>query len=332
MTQKIQPLPVDVEALAYDTWERFRCHRFTHDSRGRCNPIVVYAFFRWLYSYLRNLGVEDIKTTIAELIDHIDPDLRREENAKLLMNLVPKVPLEKKGLDELENLLESYIEMQKAYEEEYYQYLAEEWGGLRPDAASARQYREFIVKRSPRVKRRLETESKPRLVTEYMKTGIEKYLESPPEVKAVQVHIWKPISYSTAWRYFYNKVKRLGVNPESYRDEFDRAWRTNLKDLPPSIVYKKIDELVDYVASLINMFEMLEPEERIRISKAVGITLTAEEYEKRLIRAIKDRTLTRDMLVEFMNTYKVELPCARLFNEGLISYREYKYCMDVWYK
>jgi len=57
------------------------------------------------------------------------------------------------------------------------------------------------------------------------------------------------------------------------------------------------------VASLINMFEMLEPEERIRISKAVGITLTAEEFEKKLIEAIKNRTLTRDMLLEFMNTY-----------------------------
>jgi len=327
-----QPLPAYIETLAYETWERLKCHKFTHDSKGRCNPIVVYAFFRWLYSYLKNMGVEDIKTTIAELIDYIDPDLEREENAKLLMNLVPKPTIEKKSLDELENLLESYLEMQKAYEEEYYQYLMEEWGGLRPDTSTVRQYREFIVKRSPRVRKRLETESKPKLITEYMKTGMAKYLESPPEVRAVRVHIWKPISYSTAWRYFYNKVKKLGVNPESYKDEFDKAWRTNLKDLPPSIVYKKIDELVEYVRNLINMFEMLEPEKRIEISKAIGITLTAEEYEKELIRAIKNRTLTKQMLVDFMEKYGVELPCARLFNEGLISYREYKYCMDTWYK
>ena len=327
-----QPLPAYIEALAYETWERFKCHKFTHDSKGRCNPIVVYAFFRWLYSIIKRSGIEDIKTTIAELIDYIDPDLEREENAKLLMNLVPRAPLEKKGLDELENLLESYLEMQKAYEEEYYQYLMEEWGGLRPDTSTVRQYREFIVKRSPRVRKRLETESKPKLITEYMKTGMAKYLESPPEVRVVRVEVWKPVSYNTAWRYFYNKVKKLGVNPESYKDEFDRAWRTNLKDLPPNIVYEKIDQLVNYVKNLINMFEMLEPEQRIEISKAIGITLTAEEYEKQLIKAIKDRTLTKQMLVDFMEKYGVELPCARLFNEGLISYREYKYCMDTWYK
>lgn len=325
-------LPPDIEALAYETWERFRCHKFTKDSKGRCNPIVVYSFFRWLYSYLKNIGVEDIKTTIAELIDYIDPDLEREENAKLLMNLVPKPTVEKRSLDELENLLESYMEMQKAYEEEYYRYLAEEWGGLRPDTSTVRQYREFLSKRTRRVRERLETESKPKLITEYMKTGMAKYLESPPEVKAVRIHIWKPISYNTAWRYFYNKVKKLGVNPETYKDEFDRAWETNLKSLPPSIVYKKIDELVEYVKSLINMFEMLEPEQRIEISKSVGITLTAEEYEKKLIAAIKNRTLTKEMLIEFMEKYDVELPCARLFNEGLISYREYKYCMNTWYK
>jgi len=330
LSSRYPKLPLEIEDLAYETWQKYKCHRFTYDSRGRCNPIVVYSFFRWLYFYLKRLGVPDIKTTIAELIDHIDPDLEREENAKLLMNLVPKVPIEKKGLDELENLLESYIEMQKAYEEEFYQYLAEEWGGLRPDTVTTRQYREFLRKRSDRIRERLETESKPRLITEYIETGIEKYLKTAPKVEAVRVYVYKPVSKEYAWRLFKKKVEKLGANPEAYREEFERAWETTLKNLPKEEIERKIDKLVDYVSSLINMFEMLTPEARIEIAKKIGVPLTAEEFEKKLIDAIRNRTLTKDMLLEFKERFKVDYPCARLFNEGLISYREYDYCMDVW--
>lgn len=84
----MRELPEYVKDLAREIFNRYKPRRITLDSKGKPNPISVFNFVRTLYQWLMESGISDIQTKLYEIIDYIDPDLSREENARILYNMI----------------------------------------------------------------------------------------------------------------------------------------------------------------------------------------------------------------------------------------------------
>ncbi len=84
----MKKLPEYVKDLAREIFNRYKYKKITLDSKGKPNPISVFNFIRTIYQWLLEAGVSDIQTKLYELVDYIDPDLSREENARILYNMV----------------------------------------------------------------------------------------------------------------------------------------------------------------------------------------------------------------------------------------------------
>ena len=162
-----EPLPSEWEEVARTLYENFLCKPFTHDSQGRCNPITCWAFIRAVYAEAKKRGLEDPRA--IDWLSIIDPTLEREENLKLVIPYLGSLKFEAVSGDYLDDLVATYMEMQRAYEEEFYKDAIEEWGELRPDLGWAEYERVIKSKTERKISRRLREEARE-------KKGIEKYI------------------------------------------------------------------------------------------------------------------------------------------------------------
>ncbi len=288
----IRELPEYVKEIAREIWDRYRGRQVTLDRRGRPNPIHVFNFVRALYQILEQSGISDIESTLESLIDEIDPDISAEENLKYIYNLIPRGSLEERGLDELEALAETYREMDKALEEQVQQEAME----------------------------KAIEENKP-----------EKYTHRVDEELEVGFKIFKPITYNKAWNIFCEELRVKGYNCGLFKNKFKELWSQKRIIMSEKEFRDWIRSVIDQFLATITSFEALEPEERIRTAEAVGIRPLQPDIEKQILRAIKNGTLTKQMLDEFKKMYGLQSACGRLFIDGLISTRELEYCTSIEY-
>ena len=114
----MRQLPEYIKELAREIFHRYKGRKITLDPKGKPNPISVFNWIRTIYQWMVDAGIEDIETRIYELADYIDPDLTREENARILYNMIYRNN-PKHNMEQLSNDLDYLRELDRQAEEYY---------------------------------------------------------------------------------------------------------------------------------------------------------------------------------------------------------------------
>ena len=322
---------IDVDGL----FERWKCRRIVKDSSGKDNPIVLYSFFRHLEAVIKAEGI-DIEDYAEENWEQlIDPDLTPEENLRIIVNyLLSKYGRNYMGMapDYLEDLAASFEEMQQAYEEAFNEYLREEYPGVVPARATEEILREFEREKAKRVERELVEEAEEKRETEKVPSSVELYKEAeieaevkpeiPPKVKIIM-----PMSYSAAWKFFADHAAKEGIPAHAYLKRFKTLWE-QIRDKDSADQKAAILELIDQLKTELEYWESLTVEERKEIVEALGLPTSQLELE--IVKRLTRGELDRELLEEYKRRTGAYDPCSKLMTSGLISYREYLQCQEVW--
>lgn len=123
---QFEPLPEDLNSLAYRIYTRYRCRKVTHDRRERCNPIVIYGLVRAFYEEAKRFGVD---YHVIDVYAEIDPDQPARWNIAHLSSFIRGTrareegkatieDYEKLSLNQLREVEDAFDEMQREYYEE----------------------------------------------------------------------------------------------------------------------------------------------------------------------------------------------------------------------
>jgi hypothetical protein len=200
-------------------WPEFKCTPVSKDRLGRCCAVAFWNFIAQLVREAIERGVEDVESTVDDLMDEVDPELSRGENYAKLASALAMLGKERLPPSDIEAKYATYIDMEIDYIERT---LRDEEAPLTPEQREEllKRLEELRVERERllgRAKKRAEEEAprrverkraeRPERAEEY-KREVEKEVEVLPElpVEEVRHRIWYqikarvPRAYRADWR------------------------------------------------------------------------------------------------------------------------------------